>query len=915
MSTPMLKQRPSMLPTGLVLALGLGLSLVGAYQVHEFERHRLQLHFDQRADEIADTVEQRFNSYSYLLHGVRGLFAGSESVTVAEWRAYVSELRLAETFPGITLLAYSPFLTRGQRDAFVARARAEVGPTYRITPPGDRDYYVPATYLYLKDSPTAPGFDLYADATRREALIQARDSGRAVLTRLLVLQLDRDQEAPPPAALLMLPIYRNAEPLTTLEQRRAALSGYLHLAFRIHEFLQPILDSRHNDVRLQIYEEGTDAPSMRIYDSGVVGAAPAADALQSAHTVDVSNRRWTLHMTALPAFHSSASERAALVLASGLVITGLMALLVLTLRRSEWHAHLLAAQMTAELRSVEDRHGKIVENSADGILTLDDKGQIQTFNRAAGRIFGYAAREVIGREATLLLPGPFELAMREALDLFRKQDDRALAGFRREVEGRRRTGELFPVQAALNVMAGNGRVQVVALISDISERKQTEDRIRHIAHHDALTGLPNRYLLTDRLAAAVQSAQRGGRHVGVLMIDLDHFKRINDSLGHQAGDRLLLTVAERLQACVKEGDTVARMGGDEFVVVLPDLAHRDDAERVARRVVDQVSQVFNLGNQELHVTPSVGLCLSPEDGQDPRVLLKNADAAMYVAKAQGRATLQWFTNDMQLRAQQKLEMEGEFRRGLERGEFVMHYQPLVSVDDVRLIGMEALVRWNHPQRGRVTPDRFIPLAEETGLIVTLGEHVLRLACEETQQMRRKTGLPLNVAVNASPRQFQEKNFLDLMRSALKDSGLPPEALTLEITETVLADRPDDTIALLREIRALGVLVAADDFGTGYSSLSYVTRFPITKLKVDRSFVRDVTDDAADAAVTGAIIAMSHSLQLKVVAEGVETLSQLAFLRAHRCDEAQGYLFGAAMMKEEFLQVALHPEALRKNLPA
>lgn len=911
MSSATAPARPSLTPALAVLVTGLILSMVGWYQVRDYERQSLQFRFDQRTTDIAESVAQLFSSYSHLLHSVRGFFLASQAVTQTEWQSFIAELELAESYPAVTALIYSPYVTRTQRAAFLER----MGPAYRITPPGDREHYVPITYIYAPVDGPLQGADQLAEDVRREALWQARDSGRSTLTRHLVLRRDQELEAPPVAALLVLPVYRNAAPLTTVEQRRAALTGYVHLAFRIEELVQPIFANLRNDMRLQIYEDGPGDTSVRIYDSGVIGKAPAADALRRELSIDVSDRRWTMQLTMLPAFRAGTPGRAPLVLAGGLVITALMFLLVLALRRSEARAQLLATQMTEELRSVEDRHGKIVENSADGILTLDDKGQVQTFNRAAGRIFGYAAREVIGRNVEFLLPGPFETAVKEALAQFRKQDERALAGFRREVEGRRRTGENFPVQAALNVMNSGGRVQVVALISDISERKVTEDRIRHIAHHDALTGLPNRYLLTDRLASAIQSSRSEQRLVGLLMIDLDHFKRINDSLGHQAGDRLLLTVAERLQACVKEGDTVARMGGDEFVVVLPDLAQREDAERVARRVVEQVSKPFMLGQQELLVTPSVGLCVAPDDGDDPRLLLKNADAAMYAAKSQGRANFQKFTADMQLLAQQKLEMESEFRRGLDRGEFVMHYQPLLTVDDVRLIGMEALVRWKHPQRGLVPPDRFIPLAEETGLIVPLGEYVMRRSCEETQQMRVQTGLPLNVAVNASPRQFREKNFLDLLRSALNDSGLPPEALTLEITETVLADRPEETIALLREVRSLGVQVAADDFGTGYSSLSYVTRFPITKLKVDRSFIRDVTDDAADAAVTGAIIAMAHSLQLKVVAEGVETLSQLAFLRAHRCDEAQGYLFGAAMSKDEFLNVAMRPETLRKNLPA
>ena len=896
-----------------ILVVGLTLSVAAWWQLQQIESRTQAERFELRLDDIAEAIDNRIANYRQVLRGMRGFFAGSAEVSRAEWDAYVAQVNITEHFPGISGLGYLAWVPADQLTAFVNRT-GQSQPGFAVTPKGQRNGYAPVLYSYSVDVQEPPyGTDLYADPVRRETLQRARDSAKAALSERVTLAQDSALASPPPASLLTLAIYRRGAATATLAQRQAALQGFVLAVFRIQDLMQGLLGKTPNDIRLEIFDGASPEARVRLYDTGAVGGVQSSDALQHNREIDVAGRTWMLHATALPAFNTNSTNRAPTVLGFGVVVSLLLFLLVLALRRSEIRAQSLAEQMTSDLRSAEDRHGKIVENSADGILTLNEQGQVQTFNRAAGRIFGYAAREVVGKDVSMLLSDSFTDLCQQGLEQFHKQDERGRSGMRREVEGKRRTGELFPVQVALNVMAGGGRVQLVVLISDISERKRTEDRIRHIAHHDALTGLPNRYLLMDRLGASIQQSQRAGTRVGVMMIDIDHFKRINDSLGHHAGDRLLLSIAERLQTCIKSADTVARMGGDEFVVVLPDLVSRDDAERIAQRIVEQVSQPMMVGSQELHVTPSVGVCLFPDDGDDPRTLLKNADSAMYEAKSQGRANVQWFTAGMQQQAQQKLELESEFRRALEREEFVMYYQPLLSVDDVQLLGMEALVRWNHPQRGLVMPDRFIPMAEESGLIVPLGEYVLRRSCMEAQQMRLQSGLALNVAVNASPRQFQEKNFIDVVRRSLRDSQLPPEALTLEITETVLADRPDETVELLREIRAMGVMVAADDFGTGYSSLSYVTRFPITKLKVDRSFVRDVTDDAADAAVTGAIIAMAHSLRLKVVAEGVETLSQLAFLRAHRCDEAQGYLFGAAMPPTEFLRAAMNPESLKKNL--
>ncbi len=399
---------------------------------------------------------------------------------------------------------------------------------------------------------------------------------------------------------------------------------------------------------------------------------------------------------------------------------------------------------------------------------------------------------------------------------------------------------------------------------------------------------------------AMKRSRRDGSQVGVLMIDLDHFKRINDSLGHHIGDLMLSKISERLGTCVRGGDTVARMGGDEFVVMLPDITEPDSIKRIAASIVERVSAPIMAGSHELHVTPSVGVSVYPTDGQDVHTLLRHADMAMYQAKASGRRCFRVFSSAMERAAAEKLELEASMRRALEREEFVVHYQPQVCLNSGRVVGVEALLRWNDGVHGAVPPSRFIPVAEETGLIVPLGAWVLRTACRDAVRLQRSAGAPVRLAVNLSPRQFRQGNLQTLIEQALADSGLDPAHLELEITEGVLMDSSDELAERLQRLRALGLAFAVDDFGTGYSSLSYITRFPIDTLKIDRSFVSRLPDSAGDAAVAQTIIALAHSLRIKVVGEGVETEQQFDFLRARRCDMGQGFRFGKGGTVDELL---------------
>ena len=438
--------------------------------------------------------------------------------------------------------------------------------------------------------------------------------------------------------------------------------------------------------------------------------------------------------------------------------------------------------------------------------------------------------------------------------------------------------------------------------TDITEQKQVEDRVRHMAHHDALTGLPNRILLHDRIGQAILQARRDGSVAAILIIDLDRFKNVNDSLGHQVGDALLRAVAERLIACVRGTDTVARMGGDEFVVVLAELKQAEDAGHVAQKMLAALPRPINIDGHELRVTTSIGICAYPHDGEDAETLIRNADAAMYHAKDTGRNNFQFFTRQMNTAANQRLLLEKDLRLALEREEFTLYYQPQLDLKTGVIVGFEALIRWPHAQRGMVAPMDFIPLAEETGLIAPIGEWVLRRACTQARHWQTLGYPQLQVSVNCSAQQFRLGGLVDMVARTLKQTGLPASSLELELTESVIVEHTEHVMARFKALDEMGVKLSIDDFGTGYSSLGYLKRFPIHELKIDRSFVRDVSTDPDDAAIVSAIITMAHGLGLQVVAEGVETAEQLAFLKKAGCDWAQGYYFSRPLPAEEIEQL-------------
>ncbi len=544
-----------------------------------------------------------------------------------------------------------------------------------------------------------------------------------------------------------------------------------------------------------------------------------------------------------------------------------------------------------ESKQTEDRAarlGRILERSSNEIYVFDATTlKFTQANQSALKNLGYSTDEMRGLT-------PLDIKWTFTLEQFRvmaeplRQGDEDLLTF--ETEHARKDGSLYPVEVRLQYSAVETPAVFVAVVTDITERRQTQERLNYLAFYDTLTGLPNRLLLLDRLRQAMLECEHRERLVAVMFLDLDRFKLVNDTLGHEAGDLLLKDVAGRLSGCVRPGDTVARLGGDEFTVILANIAHVDDVGRVAQKVINVFSTPFLLAGKEVFVSPSIGITLYPFDDTDPELLLKNADTAMYHAKDSGRNTFRFFTADLNRRAAQRLDLETALRHALDRDEFLLHYQPQVDLTSGRIIGLEALIRWQRPGTGLVPPLDFIPLAEETGLIVPIGEWALRTACAQNQAWQEAGLPPLRMSVNIAARQFQQQNLAEVVIRILEETGLGPHWLMLEITESTVMRDAGAAIETLREIGSLGVGLSVDDFGTGYSSLSYLKRFPLDCLKIDKSFIEDITTNPDDAAIATAIISMAGSLEIKVVAEGVESLAQLDFLRARGCDAMQGYYF-------------------------
>ncbi len=549
-----------------------------------------------------------------------------------------------------------------------------------------------------------------------------------------------------------------------------------------------------------------------------------------------------------------------------------------------------------------------LEQTADSVVITDNKGIVEYVNPAFEGMTGFTRAEAIGKKPSIIKSG------KHGLVFYKHLWETILEGgvFSDVFINRRKDGSLYYEEKTITPLkdAQGNITHFISTGKDITERMQTQERLHYLAHHDVLTELPNRVLFMDRLEHTLLQARRSQRLIAVLFLDMDRFKNINDTLGHDVGDRMLQAFGARLRECVREGDTVARLGGDEFAIVLEDIAHVDDVPATAKKILNAFEQPFHDNGRELFITGSIGISLHPDDGMDANTLLKNADTAMYRAKDTGRNNYHFYSADMSAKAFERLMLETSLRHALERQEFLLYYQPQVDMNTNKIVGAEALLRWQHPEQGLVSPAEFIPLLEDTGLIVPVGEWVLQTACNQAMAWVKAGLPPINLAVNLSSRQFGTLNLADVINRILENTGFDPTRLELEITESVIMGNAQETINTLNTLGKMGIKFAIDDFGTGYSSLSYLKRFPIHTLKIDYSFVHDITTDPDNAAIVMTIIAMANNLNLMVVAEGVETEGEFAFLQAYGCDYMQGYLFSKPVPAEAFKELLEKEQRLK-----
>ncbi|WP_052339826.1 EAL domain-containing protein [Gorillibacterium massiliense] len=554
------------------------------------------------------------------------------------------------------------------------------------------------------------------------------------------------------------------------------------------------------------------------------------------------------------------------------------------------------------LRESRKHLATTLDSIGDGVISTDATGRITYMNPVAEKLCNWAWKEAVGQPIEMVFPIVHEETRQPVTNpIYQAIQTDSIATLPFNTVLLPKDGPEIPIDDSASPIHDDDGVilGVVLVFRNVSERKRYEEEIRHYAFHDSLTGLPNRRLFYDRLKISLAGAKRYGRRLAVIFIDLDQFKLINDSLGHDIGDQLLIDAATRLTACVREGDTVSRLGGDEFTVIL-EGANLDETEAVANRIKKSLGRKYHLNGHEFFSTPSIGISFYPEDGDDEETLIKNADTAMYYAKINGKNQYRFFTQEMNETVQYKLEIDKGLRNSLENDDFHLEYQPKRKLEDGSITGFEALLRWSHPEWGPVPPDKFIPIAEETSLIIDIGAWVLQHACRQLRKWLDAGVAVGRMAVNLSVKQLQDKHLPDLVATILQEEGLEPTHLELEITESVMKHH-DQVIGILQRLKEMGVYISIDDFGTGYSSLSYLNRLPIHALKIDRSFIRDIFINNTDAEIVTAIITMAKSLHLTVIAEGVETKEQMDFLKSNRCNEVQGYFIGRPDRPEKIEQ--------------
>ena len=929
------------IPAILALLVGLGVTAVVVSGLRQLEQDKLMLDFRQRAAVRIAALTRGVNDAVQVAKIINQYVVSSGAISRAQFQQFSQPL--LQHYPYIQAFNIHLQLAGPDRPAYEAMMRQQF-PGFEIRelvggtsqPASRREAYNVVDFIEpMQGNEPAFGLDVFRNVQVAGALDRALETGQAAATQMVRLA------QAPRGFLVLVPLYRPGMPVDTPAQRRQALLGDTAVVLKADGLMEKILGGNgllampgfdtsvyatdHVDpAQLAFSRAGPTPVPSRL---NALRWLPRDDTFIEQAQLDVAGVKWTVVVRSRAGWSSVPDTGSTLALVVGLFFSLAAAAYIQAQALRAGRIQQLVDQRTQQLSQANELLTKdiaarelaesalklrqrAIEASANAILIINTNAAgftIDYVNPAFERISGYSAADALGRAVNFLCNGDLAqggLRELEAAAAEQREGHAILRTYRKD-------GTLFwsdIYMAPVRDEQGNVNHFVIAHY-DITERKRHEAELEFRTNRDPLTGLANRNLLRDRLAQSLAFAMRHGHPVWVVFVDLDRFKFVNDTLGHLAGDELLKKVAERLQGAVRETDTVARLGGDEFVLLLPERSDVALSTIAVQRVMDAIARPVTIEGHEFFLTCSIGVSAFPADGDDVETLIKHADIAMYRAKETGRNNFQFYTAAMNQQALERLHLEGDLRTALERNEFLLHYQPQVDLRSGRIVGMEALLRWQHPRLGMVPPLRFIGLAEETGLIVPIGAWVLRTACEQVKAWQSQGLGYLRVSVNLSARQFNQHDLTQSIADVLQETGLEPQYLEIELTESMVMTDVDHTVGILRDLKALGVQMSIDDFGTGYSSLSYLKRFPIDVLKIDQSFVRDITLDPDDAAIVTTIISLAHNLRLNLIAEGVETEAQLQYLQRHGCDEIQGYYFSRPVPAEAFAELIREGKSL------
>ena len=909
-----------------VAILGIAVSIAAWHQTVASEDRTAELEYARRSDNQANVLQSGIDEYWEKLFAVRALMDSSDQITREEFEYFANSLIAGR--PAIFNVGWLPRVKRAERAAHeMEAARDGIGDYHirTIVPDGslpaspERDEYFPKFYSTEARTSRVYGLDLNDDGIRSQTIAHVRDNNVLSISPPIVLYTGQGDRR---GFWAGLPVYARGLPHETLEDRRRNLRGIVQGVFQVGVMIDAIFAGVKSPARLYLFPADSTLSDLPIYYTSHLGKAviepksqiELAGGLHKSFPLTFGDVQWTMVLTPEPLrLAPTVRDRSRVVLIFGLLLSAGLASFIWAMRRNGRKLQTAYNQLAASNAKYENKStqfGAALNNMMQGLLLYDRDGKLAVFNRRFAKLFHVPWERWENAALGTTMPETMQL-VHDLTGITQKNPEKTMAEHQ-AIMSRNETGAIMfeltdgsTFSAATTPVRGGG---FVVTFEDITDRRAAEAKIRHMAHYDALTDLPNRTMFYDKMQELLARVPQGASFA-VFSMDLDHFKSVNDTFGHQAGDELLQAVARRMRGCIRDTDIVTRLGGDEFAILQLILGQPKDTTALAARLIKAVSEPYHIDGHQIIVGISIGIAVAPGDGTDPNQLMKDADMALYRAKADGGSRCRFFETQMDASVQERHAIELDLRNALGNREFTLNYQPIVNLNSGNIAGCEALIRWDQPKRGRIPPLEFISIAEDTGLIVPIGEWVLRQACADATDWPNE----LTVAVNVSPIQFRNANFIPIVKDVLEKSGLPASRLEIEITELVLMQDDHAALAILRQLKDLGVGIAMDDFGTGYSSLSYLRSFPFDKIKIDQSFIRDLAKNEDSLAILRAVVGLGRSLRIVTTAEGVETLKQLEVLKAEGCTEAQGYYFSRPLSAADTLDMLNASDGRGKEL--